>query len=226
MAKILLRHADVITLDTEGCILRDADVAIEEGHFVALGAAPDGFLPDETVDVHEHILLPGFVNAHTHSPMTLFRGWDDGSLRERRFGEQACMAERSMTAEDVYWGAALAAVEMIRGGTTAFADQFFYMDRVARVVIESGLPRQPGLVRLRPRGGRDWHGSARHRCLCRGVAGRGRRAPAHCAGPLFALRLLASVSRPFGRGRGPAGRGHPDPRRRKPGAGAGLAPAH
>lgn len=139
MAKILLRHADVITLDTEGNVLRDADVAIDGGRIIALGAPPDGFLPDETVDAHEHILLPGFVNAHTHSPMTLFRGWAEELLRERWFNERVWMAETSVTADDVYWGAALAAVEMIRGGTTAFADQYFYMDRVAQVVVESGL---------------------------------------------------------------------------------------
>jgi 5-methylthioadenosine/S-adenosylhomocysteine deaminase len=139
MTGILLRHADVITLDTVGNILHDADVAIEDGRIVGVGAAPDGFQPAETVDAVDHVVLPGFVNAHTHSAMTLFRGWAEELLRERWFNERAWMAETSMTADDVYWGAALAAAEMIRGGTTAFADQYFYMDRVGEVVVESGL---------------------------------------------------------------------------------------
>ncbi len=143
MARILLRHADVITLDADGTILYDADVAIEGGRIIGLGASSaafaEGFLPDETVEARAHILLPGLVNAHTHSPMTLFRGWAEELLRERWFDERVWMAETSVSAEDVYWGAALAAVEMIRGGTTAFADQYFYMDRVAQVVLESGL---------------------------------------------------------------------------------------
>jgi 5-methylthioadenosine/S-adenosylhomocysteine deaminase len=139
MPNILLRHADVISLDAEGRVLRDADVAIAGGLILAVGAAPAGFTPDETVDARNHIVMPGFFNAHTHSPMTLVRGWAEDLPFERWFNERIWVAESALTAEDVYWGAALAAAEMIRGGTVAFADHYFYMDRVAQVVVESGL---------------------------------------------------------------------------------------
>ncbi len=145
MAKILLRQADVITLDPEGRVLRAADVAIHDGLIVAVGAAP-GFAPDETVDAAGHILLPGFFNAHTHAATALLRGAAADLPLVRWFNPRsACgdeslwAAEIGLTAEDVYWGAALAAAEMIRGGTVGFADHFFFMDQVARVVAESGL---------------------------------------------------------------------------------------
>lgn len=139
MANILIRHADVITLDAEGRVLRDADVAIAEDLILTVGVAPADFVPDETIDARDHILMPGLVNAHTHSPMTLVRGWAEDLPFERWFNERIWVAESALTADDVYWGAALAAAEMIRGGTIAFADHYFYMDRVAQVVVESGL---------------------------------------------------------------------------------------
>jgi len=139
MTKILLRHADVITLDDEGRVLHDADIAIAGATIVAVGEAPIDFVPDETVDASDHIVMPGFFNAHTHSPMTLVRGWAEDLPLDRWFNERVWVAESALTADDVQWGTALAAAEMIRGGTVGFADHYFYMDRVAQVVVESGL---------------------------------------------------------------------------------------
>ncbi|PKO24026.1 MAG: N-ethylammeline chlorohydrolase [Chloroflexi bacterium HGW-Chloroflexi-1] len=139
MGRILIRHADIITLNAGGRILRDAEIAIENGLIAALGTAPADFEPDETVDATDHIVMPGFHNAHTHSPMTLVRGWAEDMPLERWLNDRIWRAESALTADDVYWGAALAAAEMIRGGTVGFADHYFYMDRVAQVVTESGL---------------------------------------------------------------------------------------
>ena len=75
MTKTLIQHADVVTLDAAGTILRDAEVAIDGERIVAVGRAPAGFQPDEAVDATNHVLMPGFVNAHTHAPMTFERGW-------------------------------------------------------------------------------------------------------------------------------------------------------
>jgi 5-methylthioadenosine/S-adenosylhomocysteine deaminase len=71
--------------------------------------------------------------------MTLERGWAEDLPLDRWFNERIWVAESALREEDVYWGAALAACEMIRGGTVAFADHYFWMDQVARVVEESGL---------------------------------------------------------------------------------------
>jgi 5-methylthioadenosine/S-adenosylhomocysteine deaminase len=139
MSNILIQHADVVTLDAEGTILHGADVAVSGKLILGLGPAPQGFVADEIIDATDHILMPGFFNAHTHSPMTLVRGWAEDLPFDRWLNERIWTAETELTAEDVYWGAALAAAEMIRGGTVGFADHYFYMDQVARVVVESGL---------------------------------------------------------------------------------------
>ncbi len=139
MADILIRHADVITLDPQGRVLRGADVAVSGDTILAVGETPVGFRPDEIVDASGHILMPGFFNAHTHAAMTLLRGIAEDLPLDRWFNEGIWRAESALTAEDVYWGAALAAAEMIRAGVVGFADHYFYMDRVAEVVLQSGL---------------------------------------------------------------------------------------
>ena len=146
MRNILIRGADVITLDAEGTVLRGADVAIRDGSLAAVGAAPDGFQPDELIDARHHIVMPGLYNAHMHSGTVLshaVRGpeapdpWFD--LRITKDAQVNQVIQSPLTAEDAYWAALLAAAEMIRGGVIGFMDQYFYMDRIAQVVLDSGL---------------------------------------------------------------------------------------
>ena len=139
MPKILIRDVDVITLDEQGTVLRGADLAIADGFIVSVGEAPTDFTPDEAVDGHNRVALPGFFNAHTHTPMTLVRGWADDLPLDRWFNERIWVAESALEEDDVYWGGALAAAEMIRSGTVGFADHYFWMDQVARVAQDSGL---------------------------------------------------------------------------------------
>ena len=139
MSNILIRHVDVVTLDDAGTILQGVDIATKGKVIHAIGAAPPDFRADEVIDGTGHVALPGFFNAHCHAPMTFERGWAEDLPLDRWFNERIWVAESALTEEDVYWGAALAACEMIRSGTVAFADHYFYMDRVAEVVEQSGL---------------------------------------------------------------------------------------
>ena len=138
MSNILIRDVDIITLDDSSTVLRGAELAISDGRIAAVGQAPVDFVPDDVVDGHNHVAMPGFFNAHTHAAMTLVRGWADDLPLDRWFNERIWVAESALMEEDVYWGAALAAAEMIRSGTVGFADHYFWMDQVARVVEESG----------------------------------------------------------------------------------------
>ncbi len=146
MGNILIRGADVITLDTDRTVMRGADVAICGGMIAAVGTAPDDFQPDEIIEAHHHIIMPGLYNAHMHSGTVLGRAvggsrasdpWFD--LRVTRDAQVNQAIRSPMTPEDAHWAASLAAAEMIRGGVVGFMDQYFYMDQVAQVVLESGL---------------------------------------------------------------------------------------
>ncbi|MCC6190013.1 MAG: amidohydrolase [Anaerolineales bacterium] len=136
---LLIKNVTVLTLDAAGTILENANVAIAGRTICGLGEAPPGFEPDEVIDGYNHLAVPGFFNAHCHSPMTFERGWAEDLPLERWFNERIWVAESALTSDDVYWGAALAACEMIRGGCVGFNDHYFYMDRVAEVAAEAGL---------------------------------------------------------------------------------------
>ncbi|MBR3498647.1 MAG: amidohydrolase [Selenomonadaceae bacterium] len=92
------------------------------------------------IDGKNKFATPGLVNAHTHASMTLLRSYSDDKALMDWLQKDIWPVEDKMTRKDIYWGAALAAVEMIRGGTTAFADMYGPdMGEVARVVEKSGL---------------------------------------------------------------------------------------
>jgi len=137
--KTLIKNVDVITLNADGQVLMGTDIAIADDKILALGDVPAGFTPDEVIEATDRVVMPGFFNAHTHSAITLIRGWADDLPFDRWLNERIWVSESALEEEDVYWGAALAAAEMIRSGTVGFADHYFYMDQVAKAVEESGL---------------------------------------------------------------------------------------
>ncbi len=139
MKRILIKGADIVTLDETGTILHSADLLIEDRRIAQIGHLLPDTQADEIIDATGQVVLPGFFNAHCHAPMTFERGWAEDLPFPRWLNEKIWVAESALTPEDVYWGAALAACEMIRSGTVAFNDHYFYMDRVAQVVLESGM---------------------------------------------------------------------------------------
>lgn len=116
--------------------VREADVGVVDGDVETIG---DVGSADRDVDASGCLVLPGLVNAHTHASMTLLRGYADDLPLAEWLQEHIWPAEAHVEPEDVAAGARLAALEMIRSGTTAFADMYFGMDEVARVVEETGL---------------------------------------------------------------------------------------
>jgi 5-methylthioadenosine/S-adenosylhomocysteine deaminase len=137
--RILIRGTAVVKKPEEGVIPK-ADVVIDGRRYAAIvegGGAEGGF--DRVVDGEGKLLIPGLVNAHTHLAMTLFRGLADDLPLQAWLEEKIWPAERKLTPDDVYWFSLLGLAEMIRSGTTAFADMYFYMEEVARAVEEAGL---------------------------------------------------------------------------------------
>lgn len=92
----------------------------------------------EVIEASGKLVIPGFVNAHTHAAMTLLRSYADDLPLHTWLTQKIWPVEARLTGDDVYWGTMLAIVEMMRAGVTTFADMYFFMDHVARAVAESG----------------------------------------------------------------------------------------
>jgi len=100
------------------------------------------FLPPakKIIDARGFLIMPGLINAHTHSAMTLFRGLADDLPLKTWLEQFIFPAEaRFVNPETVYWGSLLACAEMILSGTTTFADGYFYMEEAVKAVERSGL---------------------------------------------------------------------------------------
>ena len=95
--------------------------------------------PEFIVDGNGALVLPGLSNTHTHAAMSLLRGYADDMILQDWLGQKIWPLEAHLTGDDVFWGTKLACLEMIKTGTTAFNDMYFFMEDAARAVDESGI---------------------------------------------------------------------------------------
>ena len=114
------------------------DIYIEGKEIKQIGAGLS-FPADKILDGSRKAVIPGFVNAHTHAAMTLFRGFGDDMPLMPWLEQKIWPNEAKMTREDVYWGAKLACLEMIKSGTTTFFDMYQRPRVTADVTEEMGL---------------------------------------------------------------------------------------
>jgi 5-methylthioadenosine/S-adenosylhomocysteine deaminase len=94
---------------------------------------------DTVIDGHRKAVIPGLINMHTHAAMTLFRGFGDDMPLMSWLEQKIWPNEAKLTRDDIYWGAKLACVEMLRSGTTTFFDMYYKLDATAQAVEEMGL---------------------------------------------------------------------------------------
>jgi len=138
----VLTAQTVLTMDSARRVYSPGMVAVRNGRIVAVGPAglARNFRAMRRLDLPHAIVLPGLINAHTHAPMTLFRGLAD-DLRLREWLEKYIFpAEARFVRPDfVRVGTELGLVEMIRSGTTTFADMYYFEDELAQVVHRVGM---------------------------------------------------------------------------------------
>ena len=116
------------------------NIMLDGNKIAAIGEVPEDFRPGKVIDGKNHLAVPGFVNAHTHASMTLLRSYADDMALMDWLNNMIWPAEAKMDEEDIYWGAMLAMVEMVRSGTTTFADMYGpYMNRVAEATMDAGI---------------------------------------------------------------------------------------
>ncbi|MHC1597653.1 MAG: amidohydrolase family protein [Methermicoccaceae archaeon] len=135
-AELLIKGGLVLAGD--GSPPERADVVVDEGRIVKVGEAKN-VSADEVIDGKKRLVMPAFVNTHTHLSMSLFRGYADDVPLDVWLGENIWPIEARLKPAHVGAGALLGAIELIRSGVGAFCDMYFFMDEVARVIEQSGL---------------------------------------------------------------------------------------
>ena len=137
---LLLTNAHVLTMDAAFTVHAPGAIAIAGGSILAAGDIASAYDPRETVDCMGRVVLPGFVNAHTHAPMTLLRGLaDDLRLDVWLMGYMMPVERQFVRSDFVSLGTRLACAEMIRSGTTCFADMYYFEESVAEATAAAGL---------------------------------------------------------------------------------------
>jgi 5-methylthioadenosine/S-adenosylhomocysteine deaminase len=137
---LLLTNAHILTLDDRFTMHTGGSLAIGGNTILAIGDVGAEYEPAETFDCKGRIVMPGLVNAHTHAPMTLLRGLADDLRLDVWLMGYMMPVERAFVRPDfVAIGTKLACAEMIRSGTTCFADMYYFEEAVAEVTAGAGL---------------------------------------------------------------------------------------
>ncbi len=129
----------ILIVNGDGEIVGRRDVAIRDGIISKISREDLGTYAKEVIDGKELLLMPGFINTHTHAEMVYFRGMLEDMTIQDWFNKGIWVVEGGLTEDDVYWAALLAVYEMIDSGITTFADHYFFMDKVAEVVDKVGI---------------------------------------------------------------------------------------
>ncbi len=123
----------------EGHAVGRHDLYIEGSDIAGIDEAPEGFAPNEVIDGTRLLTIPGLVNAHAHTYMSVMRNAaDDLGFTDWLFGT-IIPIERHLEPQDSYWASLLSQAEMIRSGTTCFNDMQMHAGQTPRAVVESGM---------------------------------------------------------------------------------------
>ncbi len=139
MESILLYHCRALLMDEENTLLDPAYVVVEGERIAAVSSTrPQGPFAQE-IDCGGNVLMPGLVNAHTHIPMTLMRGYAGGCDLHTWLNDWIFPAEAKLDDRAVRAGADLALAELIAGGVTTIADMYMHTPAIAQAVLAAGI---------------------------------------------------------------------------------------
>lgn len=138
MEKILIKDCQYLAFRNNRISVEDGDILISGNIIEKIGRNVS--LPGvKIIEGKDIFVMPGLVNTHSHAAMSLLRSYADDMELKPWLEEKIWPAEENLRGEHVYWGSMLAFLEMIKSGTTTFADMYFYMDDVAEAAIKIGI---------------------------------------------------------------------------------------
>src|SRR6266566_2613699 len=137
---VVVTNAHLVTMNDRRDVIENGAVVIKGSQIIAVGPASivTGYKAAKVIDARGGIVMPGFINTHTHVSMTVFRGLGDDvpdRLRTLIFPLEKALIDREL----VYWGGVHGMIEMVEGGVTTFADMYYFEDEVAKAASKIGL---------------------------------------------------------------------------------------
>ncbi|HET9402649.1 MAG TPA: amidohydrolase [Candidatus Acidoferrales bacterium] len=142
-ADLFITAKHIVTMDASRRVLDDGAIAVRAGKIVAIGPRTEieaKYTPARTLDARDKLVMPGLINGHTHAAMSLLRGIADDMTLQDWLQKFIFPAEaRNVTEDFVTWGTRLGVIEMLKGGTTTYADMYYFEDAVARETKAAGM---------------------------------------------------------------------------------------
>jgi len=149
---LLIEARWIIPVEPANIVLENHALAVDKGKIVAILQQTEAnarYFPKQIKKLPHHVLIPGFVNLHTHAAMTLLRGLADDLPLMEWLQKHIWPAEAKHVSEHfVHDGTVLACAEMLRGGTTCFNDMYFYPKAAAEAALACGMRAAIGLITL------------------------------------------------------------------------------
>jgi 5-methylthioadenosine/S-adenosylhomocysteine deaminase len=140
---LIITGGKILLMDQQNTHLENAAIVVNDNDIVAIGDSKDiekKYRAPKTIDAQNSLIMPGFVNCHTHAAMTCFRGIADDLELMDWLNNYIFPAEaKNVNKHLAYWGTMLACAEMIKSGTTTFKDMYIFEDETARAAKEAGM---------------------------------------------------------------------------------------
>jgi 5-methylthioadenosine/S-adenosylhomocysteine deaminase len=140
---LIVQNGTVVTMDAQRRVIENGAVAVSKSEIVAVGSSAEiaqKYSSKQIINARGKVVIPGLINAHTHIPMTLFRGIADDLDLQEWLTKYIFPAEAKNVTEDfVRVGTRLGLAEMIRGGTTTYCDMYYFEDAIADETFKAGV---------------------------------------------------------------------------------------
>ncbi len=141
--KILFKNAKILDLDSKEGIFK-GNVVVEDDTIINVSQQIKEDNYDKVIDVNGNILMPGFVDTHCHSPMTILRGIKDDAPLDEWLFNNVIPCENKLTSEDIYWGEKLAVLEYLSAGITCIEEGYFDNEAIYRALKECNFRARIG----------------------------------------------------------------------------------
>ncbi len=137
--ELLIQNVTAVTMDDANPVIQHCCIGIDQGKICWLSAQPPEEKADRVIDGTGKLAMPGLVNAHTHLPMTLLRGYADDYALQEWLNDHIFPAEDKLDARCVRAGALLGVAECLRFGITSVTDMYFQLPTIAEVCFQAGI---------------------------------------------------------------------------------------